>query len=152
MYVFFLCRFNIIYVCGSVSHMAFLLALASGLTLQHDLQSAGLSCQRTWIQTPADSKQKMSPLHVLCCQRDRCLYFVLYSILFICVSVHQDYKDDTLALWRSHGVDAVICPGFAFPAIPHNSFGELVGKDIFVLQSKIHQPPLTKGPITRPDS
>ena len=82
--------------------------------------------------------------------RDVCiLCFIVFSL---CVSVHQDYKDDTLALWRSHGVDAVICPGFAFPAIPHNSFGELVGKDIFVLQRKIHQPPLTKGPITRPDS
>ena len=36
--------------------MAFLLALASGLTLQLDWQGAELSCQRTRVQTPAETE------------------------------------------------------------------------------------------------
>ncbi|XP_056007091.1 vitamin D3 hydroxylase-associated protein-like isoform X2 [Ostrea edulis] len=44
----------------------------------------------------------------------------------------EDYKDETLALWRTLGIDAVVCPGFAFPAVPHNSFGDLVGGCVYI--------------------
>ncbi|XP_078320644.1 vitamin D3 hydroxylase-associated protein-like [Crassostrea virginica] len=61
----------------------------------------------------------------------------------------EDYKDDTLALWRSHGVDAVICPGFPFPAIPHNSFGDLVGGCVYSTMYNLLNYPAGVVPVTK---
>lgn len=61
----------------------------------------------------------------------------------------EDYKDDTLALWRSLGIDAVICPGFAFPAIPHNTFGDLVGGCVYSTMYNLLNYPAGVLPVTK---
>ena len=119
-------------MCVSFSDMAFLLAMDSGLV---NPMAQSIECLTIVPEdqgsNPSRSRKCLRYMYYVVRGTDVCiLCFIVFSL---CVSVHQDYKDDTLALWRSHGVDAVICPGFPFPAIPHNSFGDLVGKDIFVL-------------------
>ncbi|XP_061185996.1 vitamin D3 hydroxylase-associated protein-like [Saccostrea echinata] len=61
----------------------------------------------------------------------------------------EEYKDETLALWRSQGIDAVICPGFAFPAIPHNSFGDLVGGTSYSSMYNLLNYPAGVVPVTK---
>jgi hypothetical protein len=39
----------------------------------------------------------------------------------------KNYKEDFLKKWRESKLDACICPGFAFPAVPSGKVTNVVG-------------------------
>ena len=62
-----------------------------------------------------------------------------YDILKMSLCCFQAYKKLVLSSWRALNLDAVICPGFGFPAVPHSKVMEVLGAYSYKWLHVIHR-------------
>ncbi|KAK3605349.1 hypothetical protein CHS0354_033841 [Potamilus streckersoni] len=61
----------------------------------------------------------------------------------------QKYKKKFLSLWRSHKLDVLICPGFAFPAVPNGAVFNVLGGVTYTALYNLLDYPAGTVPITK---
>ncbi|KAL3831810.1 hypothetical protein ACJMK2_023513 [Sinanodonta woodiana] len=61
----------------------------------------------------------------------------------------QEYKKKFLSLWRSLELDALICPGFAFPAVPNGEVFNVLGGVTYTTLYNLLDYPAGTVPVTK---